>query len=365
MRVGWLVMGTLLAFSSPVAAEDAPAGAHVVDLTLAASDSEAAAMERVARELLERLDVTVRVTRVPKIEPRVVVTPEPGAPPAVARIWVDLSGDGAPTLYVVDAPWERVLVRHLPPASDEVTREAAAHILETAVDALLRGARLGVEREKVELPALAPVEPAGRASTSPQPVPGPPSIPAPRSPVRPNLLRGELALSYEIQLFGPGPVVRQGPELSVGLTLGHGRVRPGALVAVQYRIPAIVDDIPVGLRFDSFATRALGVLDVSLTRRITLRAGLGAAFDFDRVSPRAGADPAVMIGAPASYLVPVLRITGGADIVLLEHLALDFGAALDLDFSGTQYVATDRGSPVVDFTPWPARPALYLGLVAR
>jgi hypothetical protein len=350
MRAAWLVFLVATAITCRAAADESSDAPRVVDLYLAASDSEAPAMEKVARELLERLDVTIRLTRIEHVDPRVVVKPDRSAAPAVARVWVDLTGEGPRTLCVVDAPWERVLVRHLPPASDEVTRETAAHILETAVDALLRGEHLGIERDKVEVPA---------------PPPPPPIAVPPKPPPRPNLLRGDASLAYEAQVFGPGPVIRQGPELSVALTVGQGRWRPGALFGLQYRIPAIVDDIPVGLRFDSFATRAVGILDVVLSSRTTLRSGLGLSLDFDRVSPRAGTNPAVHIGQVESYLTPLARLCVGADVALLEHIALDFGAAIDIDFTGTEYVAVGGTTSVVDFAPWPVRPALYLGLEAR
>jgi hypothetical protein len=351
MRIGWLVVGASVAFMRSAAADETPDTTHVVELFIAASDSEAPAVEKVARELLLRLDVTIRATRIPRVDPRVVVTPDPAAPPAVARVWLDLSGEGPATLYVVDAPWERVLVRHLPPASDEVTREAAAHILETAVDALLRGEHLGIEREKV-----LPIPSAS--------VPAAPSVPA-KPPPRPNLLRGEVLLSYEAQLFGPGPVVRQGPELSVGIEFGHGRFRPGALVTFQYRFPAVIHDAPVGLTFDSVATRALGVLDVALDRRTTLRLGLGGALELDQVTPHAGTDPAIMIGPAEGYLIPVARLCAGVQVAIQEHVALDFGFALDLDFTGTRYLAMGDAQSVVDFAPWPVRPALSVGVAAR
>src|SRR5580658_1271399 len=110
MRAAWLVFLVATAITCRAAADESSDAPRVVDLYLAASDSEAPAMEKVARELLERLDVTIRLTRIEHVDPRVVVKPDRSAAPAVARVWVDLTGEGPRTLYVVDAPWERVLV---------------------------------------------------------------------------------------------------------------------------------------------------------------------------------------------------------------------------------------------------------------
>jgi hypothetical protein len=353
MRAPWVLVCAAIACAARAGAQETPEGARRVDLHIAALEPQADAMEKVARELLGRLDVDVRVTRIPRLDLRVVVTPQPDADPAVARVWIDLMGEGPATLYVVDAPWERVLVRHLPPASDEVLREAVGHILETAVDALLRGGHLGVEREKLALVA----QPAAEA---------PPLLP-PRAP-RPspeNLFYGELGASYEAQLFGRGGVVRQGPEASVFAGIARGRIRPGVWASVQYRFPVVVEDAPVGLRFDSVAVRALAVADVGLTNRLAMRLGVGGGLEFDRVTPRVGTDSAVQIGQAESDLIPVARISFGARLALREHFALDFGAAMDVDFTGTRYLAVGGGTSVVDFAPWAVRPALFLGVDAR
>jgi hypothetical protein len=189
-------------------------------------------------------------------------------------------------------------------------------------------------------------------------------LPLPRPPPE-DRFRGELALLYEAQLFGPGGVVRQGPEASLFVGFARGRVSPGVLADVQYRIPVVIDDALVALRFDSVAVRLLGVVDVALTGRVAFRAGLGGGLDFDQVSPRIGTDALARTGGAEGVLVPVLRAVLGGSYALHEHLRLDFGIAADFDGSRTRYIAVGGGAPVVDFAPLPVRPALFVGVAAR
>jgi hypothetical protein len=88
--------------------------------------------------------------------------------------------------------------------------------------------------------------------------------------------------------------------------------------------------------------------------------------DFDNVSPRVGANPSVQATAAEGALLPLVRVGGGVRLALRDHIVLDLGPAVDVDFAGTRYVvAGGSGGALVDFAPWPVRPALNVGLSFR
>jgi hypothetical protein len=352
IRIAALFMA--LASAGGAAAQTTEENPQGVFLFVAASDADAAAIERVVRELLMRLHVEVHVARVGRVDPSDVVTPQSPITPALARVWVDLTGDGPATLYVVDGPWERVLVRHVERVSDEMMREEVGHILETGVDALLHGGRIGVEKGD-----LAQAKNAEAKALAPQLEKAP--APAPPTPA----LRGEVGLLYEAQLFGPGGIIRQGPELSLVASTQAGSLRAGIWITGQVRIPVVVNDAVVALRFDSLATRALAALDLPVATRTSLRFAVGGGLDFDHIAPRLGTDPTAQLTAAESVVLPVARASVGVGFRLVPHADLHVGLASDFDFSGTRYSALRGGAEELVFAPFAVRPALYLGVAAR
>jgi hypothetical protein len=315
-------------------------------------------MRAVSEELLARLGVEATITVAADVDPAEVITPRPSAEPRVARAWIDLSRPDRATLYLVDREWERVLVRHLrrTPGHDELAREAIGHILETAVDALLHGARIGVVREDAQNELEGPFSPA---------VPGAVAKAAPAvSPKGERAIRLHVqgGADYEAALYGDRGIVAHGPAAMLFVAAGDRPLRPALWLSVQYRVPVRVDAQPLGVRLDGAAARALAALDATLNPRVAMRFGAGAGVEIVHMSPLAepgsGASPA----ADQDFATVVARSSIALRFSVSQHVAMAATLSCDLDLSGTRYVTVVNGAAVPALSPWTLRPALALGV---
>jgi hypothetical protein len=325
-----------------------------VDVVIAADDASAPAMRAVVVELIARLHLAANVTFAPGVNAVEVITPRAAAEPRVARAWIDLSKPERATLYLADSDWERILVRHVRNMSghEELAREAIGHILETAVDALAHGARIGVTREEARAeieqasepvaPVLAPV--ASRAG------------PAPRL---------EFGAMYEAELFAQDGIVANGPSATFYVGAPRGRLRPGGLLTLQYRLPVIVDAAPLGVRLDGFTSRAIATIDVAVGAQLTVRFGAGPGVDVVHKTPRLEGTPGTVLGADEDFAIVLARVSGGILWSFSADLAIVLMLSCDLDPSGTRYVAVVDGVTGAVLAPWPARPAVSLGVTIQ
>jgi len=323
---------------------------EAVDVVIAADDVSAPAMRAVVIELIARLHLATNVTFAPGVNAAELITPRAGAEPRVARVWVDLSKPERATLYLVDRDWERILIRHVRklPGHEELAREAIGHILETAVDALAHGARIGVTREeaRLEFERSAPVEAPPRPALT-QVAPGP---------------RLEFGAMYEAELYAQGAVVATGPTGSFYVGGPRGTLRPGGWLTLQYRLPTIVDEAPLGVRLEGGTGRALATIDLAVRPRLAVRFGAGLGIDVLHTSPRLESSPGTTRGTDEDFVVLVARVSGGASWSLSADLALTLIVSCDLDPSGTRYVVAVDSVTVPVLSPWPVRPALALGV---
>ena len=347
-------------WAAPRVARADPVDPTPLLVVIAGEARSASRLEGVVNELIGRLHVRVQVSRAERIEPREVVTPRAALPVPLARAWLDIATPGTATLYLADGPWERILVRHVPrpPGEDEVANDALGHILEAAVEALLDGAHIGMDREKAER-TLAP--PAEVPSSSP---PSPPAAP-PTLPV-PPLFHSQLGVAYEGQLYAPQALVAHGPVVSLRLVPRVGAAPWGGWLAVQYRVPIVVDDAaqPAGVRLDMVSPRAGGSFDLLAQARSTLRVDLGAGADLVRVEPRALAPAGVSL-QPAYFTAVVALRTG---VVYERELSPDLSffasLALEVDPTRTRFVIDEAGTSQAVVAPWPVRPSLALGIAS-
>jgi hypothetical protein len=330
-------------------------GDDVVDVVIAAA-ADAQAMQAVVAELLARLHLAAAVTFAQRVNVDEVITPQTGALPRVARAWIDLSKPERVTLYLVDRDWERVLVRHVrtTPGHEELAREAIGHILETAVDALAHGARIGVAREDARTDS---------EEAPPAPQPAAPVLVRPPAQTG-GAARLELGALYEGELYASG-VVASGPTATFYVGAPRATMRPGGWLTAQYRLPVIVDTPPLGVRLDGGALRALGAIDVAFSKRLAVRFGVGAGVDVMHMTPRLEGKPGTTLGKDEEFTLVVARLSAGAVWSLSRHLALALTVSCDLDPSGTRYVAVVDGVGEAVLSPWPARPALSLGVATQ
>jgi hypothetical protein len=337
-----------------------PAEGNAVDVVLVGSEAQVRPMRAVTEEMLARLGVAATITFEAEVDPTNVINPRPGAEPRVARAWIDLSRQDRATLYLVDREWERVLIRHLPrtPGHDELAREAIGHILETAVDALLHGARIGIVREDAERELEGPP-----SSTPPAPPPSSATISVPSA--RSDSSRGfhvAGGAEYEGVLYANGGVVTHGPAGTLHVAAGSGTFQPALWFTLQYRLPLTVDAHPLGIRLDAGAARALAGFDAAISERVAIRFGVGAGVDVMHLTPRSEDGSGTSVAADQTFAVVVARSSVGVALSLSRHVAMVSVLSCDLDPSDTRYVSIVNGARFTALSPWTFRPALSLGV---
>jgi hypothetical protein len=328
--------------------------AEAVDVVIAADEASAPAMRAVVVELIERLRLATTVTFAPGVNAVELITPRAGAEPRVARVWIDLSKPERATLYLVDRDWERILIRHVRKMAghEELAREAIGHILETAVDALTHGARIGIEREQ----ARSELE---RESAPPAPVLAPTPSRASAGP------RLEFGVMYEGELYAQGGVVASGPAGTFYIGAPGGTLRPGGWLTLQYRFPVIVDAAPLGVRLDGVAGRALAAIDFALGPGFAVRVGAGGGVDVMHMRPRPDGSPGTAPANDEDFALVVARLSGEAAWSFAGDFALALMVSCDLDPSGSRYVVLGDGVASAVLSPWPVRPALSLGVTIQ
>ena len=285
----------------------------------------------------------------------------------MARAWIELHDGQRVTLYVADVAGERVLVRHLPRNDEDgaLVREATARIVATALEALLGGAQIGVERAKVDeeltrssAPAPAPAPPVSVATPTAPAAPAPPAARA-----RPDHLSFRAGAQYGVQLFssevplvhGPGVVVSGGPRAGV--------TRPGALVSAQVWWPSGASDAVAGVRVYATNLRVLATLERSLGSSVEMSLGLGGGIDWTRVEATPnGAARSVELAPPTTLTTPALRAALGTRFRYSGGFSIYTSLALDADPSHTRYVSLQDGVASRILQPHALRPSLVLGV---
>jgi hypothetical protein len=327
---------TMAATSSSLAQST---GVNRVDVVIVAAEPDARAMRAVVDELMTRLRVDATVTFANTLMPDEVITPRRGAEARLARAWVDLSKPERGTIYLVDRDWTRVLVRHVPTMAghEEMAREAIGHILETAVDALAHGARIGIANEQT------------------------PADATPGSRVAPP--HWELGAAYEGEVYAPG-VLADGPAASFYVGSSRGAVRLGGWLIAQYRLPLTFDSAPLGVRLDGGGLRALATMEVEVGKHAAVRFGVGPGVDIVRMTPRLEGRPGTQLGRDQTFALFIGRVNAAIVASLSSHLAFSLAASCDIDPSGTRYSASIDGVDQTVLSPWVVRPALSLGIAA-
>jgi hypothetical protein len=318
-----------------------------VEIKLVAKEEDRS-LVAVVSELLDRLQVTSRFTTVPDLEAEEMWNHE-GARPAVARAWIDLREAKQVTLYLTGDRQDRVLVRQVPLVVrlDEVAREEIAHIVEAAVDELLLGGQIGVEKKGADLPP---------------PVHLPPPLPEPP-------LRLDVGFGYAAQAWDNAAPLH-GPAGFVSLAKKRGQWRPGGWLSVEVRFPETIDRGNVRLALNQGAVRMLFVVDRTLSSRWITRLGIGGGFDWVHFSPSV-TNEGPNVEAPASTrAVPMLRALALARYAFTNRSELFFGVGADADLTNTRYTSEIRtaGDPATTtdeiLHPWWVRPMALIGITA-
>ncbi|HJL16712.1 MAG TPA: hypothetical protein RMH99_13700 [Sandaracinaceae bacterium LLY-WYZ-13_1] len=342
----------LVSTATAGAQDRAPERAPRVEVTTAGDDTVRRELEAVLADLLATVPVDARFARSEAVSADRLLRPDPNAAEALARVWVDLRGPDRATVYLVDGPWERALVRHVPlgPSGvDEVVREQVGRIVGTAVEAMVAGARLGVTRDEARarlgLPRVGVVE---------APPPAADSDDASRATHRSARLR--LGVGYELWFFDP-----ELPTHALGARLGWSapvdEVRLGVRLAGWYRFRTRVEREPVGAVFELGAVRLAGTLAHAPARWVELEASAGVVLQLVHVEPfDVQRTDDVRPAAPSWRTDPALTVEVGATARPFEGLAVGLFAGLDVDLMGARYVVERGGTRVPVFEPAVVRP---------
>jgi hypothetical protein len=344
-----LALATVAA-PSRSAAQD-PAGR--VEVVLGGSADTTATMREILGELLGRLAVAVAYREASAIDVRDVVTPRAGAQPVTARVWLELGSSERATLYLADDGWERILVRNVSLADglDEVAREQLGHIVETGVEALLEGGKIGIARaDVVEQLGVAVPEPAA---------PAPPPTPA-RDPQPPRGPGAWLELGYQAQLWG-GPVPGyHGPVLGAGLFARAPRLRPGGLFTAQYIVPSSIEREDLHLALQGVALRVMAALAPSVREGVALHVALGGGVDVVAARPGAARDSMVRPGPGFAAGFPQAHAELGVRVALGRGFELRILGLVGVDLVDGYFFVS--GTPRRFFDPWVPRPGLRVSV---
>ncbi len=334
---------------------------------IAATPDVEARLAPVIVELLGRLRVELELGHEPAIDAAGVLTPPPHPTQALARVFIDATHDDVAILYLVDSAWERMLVRRLPLESglDEVAREQLAHVVESAIQSLLAGGKIGVARADaaVALGLGPPKTETPKSDDEPRAVSRPPdpalARPAPLVPQRtqrtPVALRARLGAGWALAPWTPQTLV-QGPQLLLSLGAGRGRVSWGGTLLAQYRLEREVRSELVGMAIEGGAVRVLAHARYELEPRVALRAALGAGFDHETFRPRAAASSSVILGGDGVHTSGVVASTLGVEVCIAGPFWLGAEAGADFDLAPDDYVVLQRERFVAIAEPLRLRP---------
>jgi hypothetical protein len=358
MGSGMLLLLGLVAFSGGARADEGERDRTIL-LTVAAPEADAEQLAAVTRELLQRLQMTVALRRVERIDTRELRQALVGEPPYFARVWIAFSKTGKARLYLEQATRDRVLVRDV--ADDahnpELVREELGHILQTAIEGLKAGEEIGAPRDE----ALKQVddETAASAPQAPPSVsPAPPA--APQKPRSPRQHRVRFGPRYELVWLGDGGHFEDGPGAVLG-ALVPGSKRVGLELGGFFRRPLKVEGSAVGARLHSIAFDTLVSFEAWRGSGARFRLAAGVQADFVRVSAFSKAAADVQL-APSRWLTLALgrvALTYAHDVANFMDVEVTLGA--ELDPSGTRFVFQRSAGSEDVLSPWPVRPLLSLG----
>lgn len=324
----------------------AETASNVIDVVVAAAyASDAAAIRDDLEEMLGRMGVSARYREAATIDPKQVLRPDSDAPPALARVWLDLAAAGPDraVVYLADTKWQRVLVRHvgLTAGLDEVARQEVSVIVASSVDALRSGGDLGAGREgDVILQAEAPdLASRGRGLW-----------------MTAGVAAGAERWSEEQEAV---------PAVGLSVTLGLGQRRPEPALwinAAYHEASAAGDPVSLRLRGGSLAVLALAGFG---GRRATFRLGAGPGVDLVSARPTvAAATPDVALD-PARWVPGVfIRAAARGDYRISRGILVFLAGLCDVQVATSRYVIERPGSVEPVFQPARLRPAVMLGVEA-
>lgn len=343
----------VIAMVAPVGSARAEALSRV-EVSVAATDGEAAALEIVLRDLLSTTGLEITIAHVSSIDPRSVVEPPKTFAPGVARVFVDVDGKVA-RVYLVDAAWARVLLRRipLPKGLDEIAREQIGHIVASSIDALAAGATIGITRDEAR------TELGVKEKPLPPPAAPPPPIPIPKPKPGPSPT-ASLGVGYEGAAWSNALASH---ALDAQLSLRLPNALTFSLTGLA-RLPITVEHRAVGLRIDAWGVRAEAGWSPLVGSRMRFLALVGGGFDHLRIEPRA--EGSALGSAVRDAWNPVLRASLGLETQISTAVSGRLAFFVEGDLAQRTYVVvTDTGADETVVEPFRIRPGIALTIATN
>lgn len=342
-----------LLLAAAVAFPRAGAGAERerVDAVLA---GDPAAIERVLgalRSSLDRQGVDMAAVSVARIDPLDVARYplDQSATGPVAHLWLDLTAT-QPTMYLVDVRSGLVYTRPLAVQADPdaVELELIRLVVDSSVEAILKGRALGVSRDEFERSLALP----------PAPAPAPPPLAPPAAPSPPPRAiapgprpKWAIAAGYSGTMLSSDSVAH-GPELSAERR--WMRLRLGMTLWQQMPLAVTRSDVDMGLM--SSGIHFVAAFPIAITSHVSASFGLGAGVDATRVSPKGnGAQPAFWATDPLLLAMATLERAFGAAFVSVR-------IGVNMDLLATRYLVARSDATSVLWAPWRWRPSAAVRL---
>lgn len=325
------ILGVLL-LASVARADEHPMS---VVLTLTGAPDEVTELDASVRELLTRLSLDV--------------VPEADDP--LARVTVVL-GEAECTASITNRAGELVSFRRVPRGpSAQVTLEAVAHVVQSAVEELAELERNPLKR-RVKV-----------AEPSPPPVVEVPVVETKLPPPRPREGLGlELGALASGRGFGDGSGVVFGGGVVVSLARhGESRWRPVGSFLATYNGPFVTESDIADVSTQTVSLRVLGGVRLQASRRWAFEAQAGGGVDGFVLEARSTALPPNALLRPRLEASPVLTASLTARFAPTETTSVFLGVSADVDLLPRRLVTEVQGTREVLFEAWRVRPTLVLG----
>ena len=321
---------TALALPRIATAQEQPG----IKALLACAPAVAERILPVLRVSLAHQGLELVATVVLQIDPlQLVRAPRDPSPTGlVVQLWLDLAAK-QPTMYLVDARSGLVYVRPLAVHADPdaVEIELIRFVVESSVEAMLKGSALGISRYEFERSLSPPEVPVAI-------LPSPPT-----TTVKQN--KWAVAAGYSGTMLA-SDFVAHGPELGAELRKHHLHLG----IALLQRLPLTVTRTEISTRLISSGVRIHAALPIALGSRTSASVGMGVGLDATHVAPAGiGATSAFWVTDPLVLALATLeRAFGGA--LVSAHLGVEWDAL------ASRYSVARSNGTVVLWTPQRFRP---------
>lgn len=303
-----------------------------VVLTLSGPEAETQALDASIRELVTRLGLEV----------------VPSAEDPLARVTVEL-GEAECTASITNRAGALASFRRVARGpSTQVTLEAVAHVVQSAVEELAELERNPpTRRVRVPEPSTPPIV------TAPVATP-PPATPGEGLGLELGALASGRAFSEDAFVFGGGVLVSLRWDRD-------SRWSPRGSLLATYNGPFTVSNDVVQVSTQSFSVRLLGGVRFRASPRWAFDAEAGAGVDGFVPASSSTTLPPPAVGHPHVEVSPIVTAALTARFGLTASTDLFLGVSLDVDLLPRRYVSDIQGTREELYEAWRARPAVVLG----